>query len=228
MSPFARVYIVRHGETRENREAIIQGQLDTELNELGLLQAKQVARTLKAVVFDAAYTSDLKRAVKTAEIILEEQPTSEVELRKEEALRERFMGTLEGTKWLDTQSHNAKVAADSTIENTVAFSARTSGWWKRAILQRTLSLPPREEPYNVLVVSHGGAIGTLVRGLIGTERAVLAAGVQISSLKNVSITLLEVEKEKKPALVVKYGDVSHLEGDLESVLVRGNVDEVKQ
>ncbi|KAJ7073971.1 histidine phosphatase superfamily [Mycena amicta] len=228
MPPFARVYIVRHGETRENREAVIQGQLDTELNELGVHQARQLARALKGVRFDAAYSSDLKRAMKTAETILEEQVDTEVVLRQEEALRERCMGTLEGTKWLDARSHDAKVAADPTVETTQSFSARTANWWTRAILQRTLALSPREDgqPYNVLVVSHGGAIGILVRGLVGSGRAVCAEGVKIISLKNVGVTVVEVEA-KKAAVVVKYGDVSHLDKALEASMVHGNVDEVK-
>jgi probable phosphoglycerate mutase len=60
----ARIYIVRHGETRENRESILQGQLNTELNEAGLEQARQVASALRSVHFDFAYSSDLLRALK--------------------------------------------------------------------------------------------------------------------------------------------------------------------
>lgn len=58
----ARVYLVRHGETDANRNKIIQGQLDTPLNEIGLEQAALVARALRTVKFDAALSSDLSRA----------------------------------------------------------------------------------------------------------------------------------------------------------------------
>lgn len=60
--PFAQVYIVRHGQTEENRLRIIQGQLDTALNAAGLAQAKQVADALQHVSFDTAFSSDLSRA----------------------------------------------------------------------------------------------------------------------------------------------------------------------
>jgi hypothetical protein len=60
----AKVYLVRHGETTENRKRIIQGQLDTDLNELGLEQARLAALALKDVPIDIAYTSSLKRAAK--------------------------------------------------------------------------------------------------------------------------------------------------------------------
>ncbi|KAF7311265.1 Phosphoglycerate mutase-like protein [Mycena kentingensis (nom. inval.)] len=219
-----RVYIIRHGETQENRTGVIQGQLDTELNALGEEQAREVARALReqGVRFDRAYSSDLRRAVKTAETILGD---AEVVLVKEEALRERYMGTLQGTTSVDGRSRATKVAADTTIETTAAFAARTAGWWTRAILQRTLALPPREdgEPYNVLVASHGGAIGILLRGLLGSRRAVLAEGVNVGMVRNVSMTVLEVPTDG-PAVVVKYGDVAHLSS--EAGLVRGNVDEV--
>lgn len=60
----AKIYIIRHGETEENRQEIIQGQLDTALNKVGIEQAERVAESLRAVPFDVAYTSDLSRAVK--------------------------------------------------------------------------------------------------------------------------------------------------------------------
>lgn len=59
----ARVYIVRHGETQENRDGIIQGQLDTALNAVGLEQARMVGEKLRSVPFEIAFTSDLSRAV---------------------------------------------------------------------------------------------------------------------------------------------------------------------
>lgn len=56
------VTFVRHGETNENRNKIIQGQMDSALNELGLRQADAVAEALKNVPFTHAFSSDLSRA----------------------------------------------------------------------------------------------------------------------------------------------------------------------
>lgn len=53
---------VRHGETLENRNKIIQGQLNTHLNELGRRQSEAVAIALKDVPFQRAFSSDLNRA----------------------------------------------------------------------------------------------------------------------------------------------------------------------
>ena len=60
--PVIRLYIIRHGETNENRERIIQGQLDTKLNADGIQQAYLCAERLKDVHFVGALTSDLQRA----------------------------------------------------------------------------------------------------------------------------------------------------------------------
>ena len=63
-SPIVKIYIVRHGETQENLEGIIQGQLDTKLNEAGVRQAAAVALAFKDIPLTAAFTSDLERARK--------------------------------------------------------------------------------------------------------------------------------------------------------------------
>lgn len=60
--PAVFVHIVRHGETTENNQGIMQGQLDTVLNEAGKAQAEIVAKALECVRFDHAFTSDLRRA----------------------------------------------------------------------------------------------------------------------------------------------------------------------
>ena len=59
-----RVYIVRHGETQENRDGIIQGQRDTALNAIGLEQARMAGEALKDAKLGIAFSSDLSRAVK--------------------------------------------------------------------------------------------------------------------------------------------------------------------
>ena len=82
-----RVYIVRHGETEENTQKIIQGHLDTILNSEGERQADLVAKALKDIPFDVAYSSNLKRATETAKRILVHH--SGVEVQTHVAIRER-------------------------------------------------------------------------------------------------------------------------------------------
>ena len=62
--PTAKIYFIRHGETDENRQGLIQGHLDTDLNAIGLEQSEVVAKELRSLPFDAGFSSDLKRAMK--------------------------------------------------------------------------------------------------------------------------------------------------------------------
>jgi len=64
-----RVYLIRHGETQENRDGIIQGQRNTQLNATGIEQARLVGDALKGVEFGRAFSSDLDRAVKVRYVI---------------------------------------------------------------------------------------------------------------------------------------------------------------
>ena len=64
-----RLILIRHGETIRNREKIVQGISDIELNEAGIRQAHRLASVLRNEKIDAIYASPLKRAYETARII---------------------------------------------------------------------------------------------------------------------------------------------------------------
>lgn len=87
------IYLVRHGETEWNVKRLIQGHSDSPLTEIGINQAKAVAKDLKNIKFDMVFSSDSLRAKKTAELIIAEQKLA-VETTK--LLRERYFGELEG------------------------------------------------------------------------------------------------------------------------------------
>ncbi|OBZ65776.1 hypothetical protein A0H81_14338 [Grifola frondosa] len=135
----ARVYIVRHGETEENKQGIMQGQLDTVLNAAGEMQARHTARALEEVPFELAYSSDLSRAVKTAEIILEKHPG--VRLEKHEALRERGSGQHMGD-WQGRSVYNRGEAPEN-MEAVVDFMTRGVWWWKEVVVRLAQSIGGR-------------------------------------------------------------------------------------
>jgi broad specificity phosphatase PhoE len=64
-----KLYIIRHGETDWNKQRRLQGQSDTELNEYGIRLAQITGEALKDIRFDHIFSSPLKRAYRTAEII---------------------------------------------------------------------------------------------------------------------------------------------------------------
>ena len=63
------IILVRHGETDWNVAEVFRGRIDVELNETGLKQAELLAGYLGSVEIDTVYSSPLKRALKTAEVI---------------------------------------------------------------------------------------------------------------------------------------------------------------
>ena len=64
-----KIWITRHGQTKLNKEHLMQGRTDEPLNETGFSQAKAARKMIGDVTFDAVYASPLRRAVDTAVII---------------------------------------------------------------------------------------------------------------------------------------------------------------
>lgn len=89
-------FIVRHGETEWNIQGRVQGHGDSPLTVNGELQAKKVADKLRSIHFDLAFSSDLLRAKRTAEIIAKEH---NLEVATTELLREKNFGTYEGASY---------------------------------------------------------------------------------------------------------------------------------
>jgi 2,3-bisphosphoglycerate-dependent phosphoglycerate mutase len=87
------IILVRHGETVWNEQGRMQGHHDSPLTEVGLRQARLVARRLKAVEFAALYSSDLGRAHQTARYIADDTGH---DIRMDARLRERCFGVFEG------------------------------------------------------------------------------------------------------------------------------------
>ena len=88
-----KLYIIRHGETDWNKQRRLQGQSDTELNEYGIKLAEITGKALKDVSFDHIFSSPLKRAYRTAEIIRGERT---VPIVTDDRLKEIGFGINEG------------------------------------------------------------------------------------------------------------------------------------
>ena len=93
-----KLVIVRHGESIWNQENRFTGWHDVGLSEKGMMEAKKGGQALKKenLVFDVAYTSVLKRAIKTLDFILEETDQVWLPVLKEWRLNERHYGNLQG------------------------------------------------------------------------------------------------------------------------------------
>ncbi|XP_010028277.2 phosphoglycerate mutase-like protein 4 [Eucalyptus grandis] len=92
---YAEIIVIRHGETDWNADGRYQGTLDVELNEIGRQQATAVGERLsREGKISAIYSSDLKRAFETANLIA--TACGGLEVIKDPGLRERNLGDLQG------------------------------------------------------------------------------------------------------------------------------------
>ncbi len=91
------VYMVRHGETYFNMFARLQGWSDTPLTKKGKADAVKVGRELAPLTINYLFSSDLKRAVDTARILIKNHPSSTItEPTQNKLFREVFYGSFEG------------------------------------------------------------------------------------------------------------------------------------
>ena len=86
------IYAMRHGFTRMNKEKLYNGQVDEDLIEEGIEQAKEARETVKNMDFDVIYCSPLLRAKHTCEIV----NSKNVPVIYDDRLKERTLGELDG------------------------------------------------------------------------------------------------------------------------------------
>jgi 2,3-bisphosphoglycerate-dependent phosphoglycerate mutase len=99
-----KLVLLRHGESLWNKENRFTGWTDVDLSEQGVAEAKESGRVLKAegYTFDIAYTSVLKRAIRTLWIVLDEMDLMWIPVRRSWRLNERHYGALQGLNKAET------------------------------------------------------------------------------------------------------------------------------
>src|SRR6266567_2804593 len=160
--------LVRHGQSEWNLKNLFTGWKDPDLTEQGIAEAKEASRKLKAqgLTFDIAFTSVLKRAQHTLDLILAEIGQTDLPVKEHMALNERDYGDLSGLnkddarkKWGEEQVHVWRRSYDiappggESLKDTLA---RALPYYVTEILPRVL----RGE--RVLVSAHGNSLRALV------------------------------------------------------------------
>ena len=99
-----KLVLVRHGQSAWNLENRFTGWTDVDLSEQGVEEAKEAGKVLKeeGYTFDVAYTSVLKRANRTLDLILDELGEKDIPIYKHWRLNERHYGALQGLNKKDT------------------------------------------------------------------------------------------------------------------------------
>jgi len=150
-----KITAVRHGETEGNVQHIVQSHTGGLLTVLGREQAKDVGRRLTAEQFDAFYTSDLRRCIETAELVLSGPPGTP--FTRTERLRERNQAAYDGKRWEDLPAiifeGNDITAHVPDGESWLQVEARIADF-----LNELYSQYPDG---SVLLITHGGPIKVL-------------------------------------------------------------------
>jgi probable phosphoglycerate mutase len=167
-----RLVMLRHGQTEYNAGSRMQGQLDTELSELGREQAVAAAEVLAKRQPLVIVSSDLRRALDTA-VVLGERAGQPVLV--DTRLRETHLGDWQGMTHLevDTAAPGARLAwrdnarwAPHGGESRVDVAARSLPVVEELVAEQTEW--GRDEPERpVVVVAHGGLIAALTAELLG-------------------------------------------------------------
>src|SRR4051794_13580768 len=149
----ADLLLVRHGETDWNRDHRVQGHTDIPLNAAGLAQARELAESLSDTRLEAVYSSDLARALQTAEAVARVQG---LEVTVDPALREKNFGSWEGLTDVQIAQRFPDEARGrwGDGETTEEVAAR--------VLAAIERIRGRHDGEPVLVVSHGGALRAIL------------------------------------------------------------------
>lgn len=183
--------LTRHGESEWNKLNLFTGWKDPDLTELGVQEAGKAAQRIKAKnlgLFDIAYTSDLKRAQRTCQIMLDGIGQSDLQVIKSEKLNERDYGALSGLnkddarkKWGEDQVHIWRRSYDVPPpegESLKMTAERVLPYWHEEIKPRII------KGDKVFIAAHGNSMRALImelEGLSGEEIVgrELATGVPI-------------------------------------------------
>ena len=163
--------LVRHGQSEWNLKNLFTGWKNPELTEQGIEEARATGRKLKAagIVPTVFYTSALRRAQHSLDLILEELGIVNLVITRDQALNERDYGDLSGlnkddarAKWGEEQvliwrrSYDVPPPGGESLKDT---AARTLPYYEKHIL------PDVEAGETVLVAAHGNSLRSIVMAI---------------------------------------------------------------
>ena len=162
-----KLVLIRHGQSVWNAENRFTGWTDVDLSDKGVLEAEAAGDSLAEIRFDVVHTSGLRRAQRTAEIIIGRNAhSSGVPVFRDERLNERHYGDLQGLNKAETaeihgadQVHIWRRSFDVPPpggESLKMNAERTIPYFEEEIL------PDLDEGKNVLVSAHGNSLRSIV------------------------------------------------------------------
>jgi broad specificity phosphatase PhoE len=162
------LYLVRHGRSVWNAAGRIQGQIDIELDEIGLQQAQRIADRLEREPIAAIYSSPLLRAKATAEAIA---ARFDLPVKPDARLMEYDFGVISGLTWDEVTANHPELANRwledpwavpmAGSEGRVNFAAR--------VMSAMQDICAQHPTGHVAIVAHGGTFGVYLTALLGLD-----------------------------------------------------------
>ncbi|WBW72537.1 fructose-2,6-bisphosphatase, TIGAR-like protein [Schizosaccharomyces osmophilus] len=201
-----KVFLIRHGQTEQNKVGILQGSVDTSLSETGQLQAKLLGSRLSSLDIDQIFCSSMKRCRETIRPLLELRP--EIPIEYSDLIRERIYGELEGMNVVEAKRLMGTKHPDHYGEGFSSLKRRLVKFWEEQVV------PLRGEKKCIVVLCHGGVINAL-RAHFMEEKGYTYDNTKLEKkilTVNTSITEVEVTPEGT-GHIYTFGDAAHLESE---------------
>ena len=165
------LYIFRHGRTVWNAAGKIQGSTDIELTEEGRQMAEETAKNIKNIHFNAIYSSPLKRAYETACIL---KGNRQMEVVKDDRLRELNFGVLEGTSFMNIKEGGADGRYSVFFTRPELYERPEGGESLEELCERGHSFlemiyETYPEDARIMIVAHGAMNKALLKNIRGLE-----------------------------------------------------------
>lgn len=203
-----RIYLVRHGQTEWNKISKVQGRTDIELSETGVLQAKLLAKRLIREDIDIIYSSSLKRALRTAEIIAEYKECS---IERSDTYQEICLGPWEGmtiNEIKERYTEHYRVYREDPANFSLP-GAETFMDLSERTYNSIAEIVEKNSGRNILVVSHGTAIKAAIIRILGID----IKNYTKFRIDNASVSVIGFyEDNPEKPVVLTLNDTCHLEG----------------
>ena len=196
------IYFIRHGQTDWNLGRKLQGRTDIPLNENGRAVAELTREGFKDISFDMAFTSPLKRARETAEIILAGR---NIPILDEERVIEVNFGSYEGCDFDIPDEHIQNFfTAPEKYKSTRGSESMESIFARMRSFLKDLSENAELEDKTILVSTHGAALSGLLTVIKGNPVDKYWAG---GLHKNCGYSIVEVKDGK--AVILEEAKVAY-------------------
>lgn len=243
-----KIVLMRHGESTWNLENRFTGWVDVDLTDKGVAEARQAGKLLKEAgfTFDVAYTSVLKRAIRTLWLTLDEMDLMWLPVKHDWRLNERHYGALQGLNKAETaaqygdeqvlvwrRSYDTPPNPLDPADPRASYNdPRYAGLKREEIplaeclkdtVERVLPAwndaiaPAIREGKQIIISAHGNSLRALIKYLDGINDA----DIVNLNIPNGQPLVYELDADLKPIKRYYLGDQSAIEASLKAVANQG-------